>query len=177
MTRRKRFLFCLLALFIITRSGLNAQSASSVSATGHVFAEVIAVFSATETSQLNFGRFAPGPSGGEIVLTPQGSISVLGNIYVGTGTHNPASFYISGDSEASFTVSLPGSPVVLRHASSAKTMVIEDWLSVPGPGVGAGILQDGSQVVYIGATLKVGSPQDNPVGIYTGTYSVTFDFN
>jgi hypothetical protein len=177
MIRRKSLLFCLISLLCITRSGLYAQSTSSVSATGHVFAEVIAVFSATETSQMNFGRFSPGPSGGEIVLTPQGSISVIGSIYVGAGTHNPASFYISGDSDASFTVSLPDDPVILRHSSSPKTMVIDEWLSVPGPGPGAGILQDGSQVVYVGATLKVGSLQDNPVGVYSGTYSITFDFN
>jgi len=29
----------------------------------------------------------------------------------------------------------------------------------------------------VGATLKVGTLTDNPAGIYTGTYTITFDFN
>jgi len=39
------------------------------------------------------------------------------------------------------------------------------------------MLENGAQTVYVGATLKVGSLIDNPVGIYTGTYTITFDFN
>lgn len=156
---------------------LKAQSFSQVSATGHVFAEIIPVFSATETAQMNFGRFSPGPQGGEIILTPESTISVLGSVYAGSGLHNAASFYVSGDTDASFTISLPSGPVELRHVSAAKTMQIKNWISYPGTGTGAGILQDGSQTVFIGATLKVGTLQENPVGIYAGTYTVTFDFN
>lgn len=40
-----------------------------------------------------------------------------------------------------------------------------------------GMLQGGFQIVYVGATLKVGTIEDNPVGIYTGSYMITFDFN
>jgi hypothetical protein len=39
------------------------------------------------------------------------------------------------------------------------------------------MLQNGFQIVYVGATLKVGTLIDNPVGIYTGVYTITFDFN
>jgi hypothetical protein len=56
-------------------------------------------------------------------------------------------------------------------------MVIEELISNPGTGMGAGILQDGSQTVYVGAKLRVGTLLDNPVGIYAGTYTITFDFN
>ncbi len=126
---------------------------------------------------MNFGRFSPGAAGGEIVLTPGGTVSVLGSIYKGSGIHNAASFYISGDTDASVTITLPVQPVVLRHTSSSKTMIVRDWISNPGTGMSAGVLQDGSLTVYVGATLEVGSLEDNPVGIYAGTYSITFDFN
>jgi hypothetical protein len=56
-------------------------------------------------------------------------------------------------------------------------MRVENWLSIPAPGIGTGQLQNGFQVVNVGATLKVGTLQDNPVGIYKGSYTVTFDFN
>jgi len=166
-----------MCLCLITEANIFAQGPSQVSATGHVFAEVIPVFSASETAQMSFGKFAPGPQGGNIILSPEGTISVLGSVYTGSGIHNAASFYVTGDIDAAYTITLPRDPVVLTHVSDAKTIRIEDWVSVPAPDIGAGRLQGGFQVVYIGATLKIGTLYDNPVGVYTGTYAVTFDFN
>lgn len=149
----------------------------STSATGHIFAEIIPVFSAREIAQLNFGRFSPGPQGGKIVLSPQNTISVQGSVFIGTGSHNAASYYVTGDEDASYSISLPSGRIVLNHTASSKTMTIEEWYSVPAPGIGTGMLQNGFQVVSVGATLNVGTLEDNPVGIYTGTYTITFDFN
>jgi hypothetical protein len=177
MKRLKRLTFSLIFTLHVTGIFVCAQSGNAVSATGHVIAEVIPVFTASETSQLNFGKFSPGPQGGMIILTPQSTISVIGSVFKGIGSHNAASFYVSGDADAAYSISLPTSPVVLTHTSNAKTMQIQDWVSEPGQGIGTGTLQEGFQVVYVGATLKVGPMYDNPVGIYTGTYTVTFDFN
>ena len=167
----------LLFIFVLNGTGVFAQVTSSASATGHVIAEIIPVFSASETSQLNFGRFSPGPQGGKIILTPHGTISVLGSVFKGPGTHNAASFYISGDQDAAFSINLPAKPVILTHLTSAKTMIVDNWVSVPGTEIGAGMLQGGYQVVQVGATLNVGTLDDNPVGVYTGTYEISFDFN
>ena len=177
MKRLNLFLYCLIFLLIMTGGKVYSQTMPPVSATGHVFAEIIPIFSASETSQLDFGRFSPGPQGGEIILTPESTISVLGSVYKGSGTHNAASFYITGDIDASYTITLPSKPVVLTHLSDAKTMQVKDWVSIPSPGIGSGKLQSGFQIVYVGATLKVGTLNDNPVGIYTGSYIITFDFN
>jgi len=176
MRRLWKHIFGLAVMLFATAAVTEAQ-VGSASATGHIIAEVIPVFSATETSQLSFGRFSPGPQGGEIVLTPEGNIMVLGSVYTGTGLHNAASFYLTGDSDATFSVTLPEGPVFLTHTRSARTMRVEDWVSIPAHGVGTGVLQNGAQVVYVGATLKVGTLDDNPVGVYTGTYNITFDFN
>lgn len=146
-------------------------------ATGHVIAEIIPVFAASETSQLNFGKFSPGPQGGKIIITPESTVSVLGSVFKGPGTHNAASFYVTGDVDAAYSITLPSEPVLLKHVSTSKTMTIDSWMSSPAPGPGAGKLNDGFQVVSIGATLNVGTMSDNPVGIYTGTYKITFDFN
>jgi hypothetical protein len=56
-------------------------------------------------------------------------------------------------------------------------MTVEEWRSVPEAEPGAGMLENGSQVVYVGATLNVGTLNDNPIGVYTGTYNITFEFN
>ena len=176
MRRHNILIFSLICLFVLFR-GESFSQASQATATGHIIAEVVSTFSATETSQLNFGRFAPGPQGGEIILTPESSISVLGSVYAGYGVHNAAAFEVTGDTDAAFTVSLPSEPVILTNISNSKTMRVENWNSIPAEGLGAGKLRNGSQIVYVGATLKVGSTDENPVGIYAGTYTISFDFN
>ena len=167
-------LFCILAI----PSGVAvAQTEPSASVTGHITAEVITMLAAVETSQLNFGKFSPGPQGGELMVTPENTISVMGSVWPGSGTHNAASFFVTGDPGVAYTITLPAEPVTITHMGTARTMTVEDWRSVPAPTSGAGMLADGSQTVYVGATLKVGTLNDNPVGVYTGTYAVTFDFN
>lgn len=156
---------------------LSAQSPTAATTTGHVFAEVIPVFSANETSQLYFGKFSPGPQGGEITLTPDNTISILGSVFTGLGTHNAASFYVTGDTDAAFSITLPSEASELLSMTNAKKMLVTNWISYPVEGVGTGKLENGCQTVYVGATLLVGTIDDNPPGIYTGTYLITFDFN
>jgi hypothetical protein len=158
MKRLFYFIISLICLLLFIAGGeAYCQASPPTSATGHVNAEVVPIFTASETTQMNFGKFSPGPQGGEIILTPESTISVLGSVYKGTGTHNAASFYVSGDVDATYTITLPTSPVILTHISNAKTMKIEDWMSIPSTGTGAGKLHDGFQVVLVGATLKVGT--------------------
>lgn len=177
MKRLIKLVYSLVCLFILSGGISNSQTAFPASATGHIVAEVIPVFSASETAQLNFGRFSPGPQGGEIILSPESTVAVVGSVYKGSGAFNAASFYVSGDTDAAYTITLPSGSVILTHTISAKTMRVENWISLPAPGLGAGKLINGYQVVYVGATLKVGTVNDNPVGIYTGSYTITFDFN
>jgi hypothetical protein len=167
----------LITLFLVFACAAEAQPAASSTVTGHITAEVISTLTAIETTQLSFGRFSPGPQGGKLILTPESSISVMGSVWPGSGTHSAASFYVTGDPGVAFTVSLPSDPVTITHMGSARTMTVEEWRSVPEPEPGAGVLENGSQVVYVGATLNVGTLNDNPVGVYTGTYNITFEFN
>jgi len=167
----------LVCLLIASAIRAEAQTPMSATVTSHITAEVISTLSAIETSQLSFGRFSPGPQGGKLILTPESAIAVMGSVWSGSGTHSAASFYITGDPGAAYTISLPSEPVTINHIGSPKTMTVDEWRSVPGAEPGAGMLENGHQIVYIGATLNVGTLNDNPTGVYTGTYTVTFDFN
>jgi hypothetical protein len=169
--------FILVYLLLISGSNVAAQVTPSVSANGRIFAEIIPVFSASDSSELNFGKFSPGPKGGKIILTPENTISVQGSVFKSSSHYNAASFYLTGDMGAAFSVSLPKNPVILTHSSDNKTMLVEGWASNPSPGIGTGMLQEGYQIIFVGATLKVGPINDNPVGLYTGSYTITFDFN
>jgi len=174
MNRLKR-IYTLLIFAIGVSASCYAQS--PVTATGQIFAEIIPVFTASETAQLNFGRFSPGPQGGEIILTPQSSVMLVGSIYKGSGLTTAASFYVTGEDNATYSISLPSSPVILTNTTNARTMQLINWVSEPQAGVATGSLLNGYQTVFVGATLKVGTLYDNPVGLYTGTFIVTFEFN
>jgi hypothetical protein len=176
----KRLVYIIVSFGIIlslSEIDIIAQSTAQTSVSGHITAEVISVFSANENSQMNFGRFSPGPQGGQIIVSPENSVYVLGSIFTGTGIHNAASFYLTGDNDAAYSITLPKTPVILTNTLSDKKMMVADWISVPSPVTGAIKLKDGAQYVYVGATLKVGTLNDNPVGIYTGSYAITFDFD
>ncbi len=176
MKRLRRSIFSLICLLLLTATNLWGQVTPPVSATGHIFAEVMPVYAATETSQLNFGKFSPGIQGGSLIVTPQSTLSVQGSVFKGAGTHNAASFLVTGDVDAAYSITLPQGPVIITNTTNAKTMQVVDWVSEPVAGMNTGMLQDGFQIVYVGATLKVGTLHDNPAGIYTGSYAVTFDF-
>lgn len=168
------FIVCgILLCLVVTVSKATAQ----VTATGTASAEIIEALTTREVSPLNFGRFSPETQGGKIILTPDGIRSVQGTVVLAGGTHSSASFYVSGQYEATFSISLPLGPVVLTNLQNDKTMVVSDWQSSPAPGVGMGKLVGGSMTIYIGATLSVGDMNANPVGMYAGTFTVTCAYN
>ena len=162
-------------IIMVFLPGMKLQAQASV--TAQVFAEVIPALTATELSQLNFGRFSPETQGGAVLITPDGARTATGTVELSGGTHNPASFYITGEGGATFSIMLPSAPAVLTNTSTSKTMLVSNWVSTPPQGIGAGLLTKGSQEIKVGATLIVGSMDENPVGSYTGTYAVTFGYN
>jgi len=150
-----------------------AQSVVNATAT----AQVIAELTATETAQLNFGRFSPETQGGKVIVTPDNVRTAQGTVVLGGGSHNSASFYITGEYDATFSVTLPSAPAILTNTLNAKTMQVTDWQSTPAPGIGVGKLNGGAMTVQVGAVLNVGDMYANPVGIYTGIYAITFSYN
>ena len=167
-------IFCgIIICLIVAATEANAQ----VTATGTASAEIIEALTTREISPLNFGRFSPETQGGKIILTPNGVRSVQGTVVLAGGTHSAASFYVSGQYEATFTIALPAGPEILTNLHNEKTMIVGEWRSSPEAGIGIGKLVGGASTVYIGATLTVGDMNANPVGLYAGTFSVTFAYN
>ena len=150
---------------------------SQASVVAQAYAEVIAALTATESSQMNFGKFSPEVQGGQIVLTPGGERNAIGSVILGGGNAHQGIFTITGEPQASFSIQLPQGPAYLTHHGSSSTMQVTNWQSNPPAGTGSGTLTEGYQNISIGATLMVGSMQDNPVGMYTGTFSLTFAYN
>jgi hypothetical protein len=170
MTRKLTAVSLLLLVFV-----LNVQAQSTI--IGQAYAEVIAALTASENNQMNFGKFSPETSGGQIVLTPEGLRMAIGDVVLGGGLGQAGRFIINGEPNASYTIQLPTTPALLTHNGSNKTMVVDNWVSDPPADSGAGILNNGTETVSIGATLIVGPIDNNPVGVYTGTYNLTFAYN
>ncbi len=162
-------------LFFVGIFNLNLRA--QINVTSQVFAEIIAALAATETSQLNFGKFFPQAEGGEIQITPEGVRLVEGSVTLSGGTHSTASYDITGEDGVSFTIILPPIPAILTNIDNSKTMIVDNWQSIPPPGQATGQLDGGTQQVNMGATLNVGPVDENPVGMYAGTYSITFSYN
>lgn len=168
-----RNLICSFFLLLLIQG--HAKSQQSV--TAQVFAEVIEALVANEDEALNFGRFTPGNNGGAITVTPQGLRTIEGTVVLAGGVYSPGHFLVSGAPGTSFTIRLPDNPAVLIHRQSGKTMQVEEWISDPHPGGGAVTLPDGSRSISIGATIIIGPLDENPVGLYAGTYVLTFAYN
>jgi hypothetical protein len=145
--------------------------------TAQAYAEVIEALTAEETNQLNFGRFSPETGGGRIVLSPEGVRTAQGSVILAGGFSQPGSFTITGAPGATFTIQLPQGSAWLLHQSGNKTLEVLEWTSNPPAGSGTGVLTGGQEIVTVGATLLVGSPEDIPAGIYTGTFTLTFAYN
>lgn len=165
----------ILPLLVILSFSIKGFSQASV--TAQAFAEVITALTATETSQLNFGKFSPEVQGGQVVITPEGVRSTSGSVILSGGKANSGIFYITGTPDAMFSIQLPDGPAVLTHNNSSKTMVISNWVTYPQAGNGTGVLASGKQFVYLGATLNVGSILDNPAGLYSGAFNLIFAYN
>jgi hypothetical protein len=165
----------ILPLLLILSFTFTAFSQASVSA--QAFAEVVSALTAEETSQLNFGKFSPEVQGGKVIVTPEGVRSTSGSVIMSGGIANSGIFYITGTPDAAYSIQLPSGPAVLVHQNSSKTMEVSNWISYPQAGNGTGVLASGQQFIYLGATLNVGSILDNPAGLYSGAFNLTFAYN
>jgi hypothetical protein len=162
------------SLFVL---GFSIHGRSQASVTATATAEVIEALRAAEVAALNFGRFSPETAGGEIRITPDGVRMSQGTVMLSGGQYNPASFQLAGQSDATVTINLPQSSTILTNLSTGKTMEVVRWEANNVTSIGTGVLTKGSLVLSIGATLRVGTIADNPVGQYSGSYVITFSYN
>jgi hypothetical protein len=152
------------------------ESKGQTTATGHISAEVIDAITAFESTPMSFGRFSTGDQGGSIVVPSNGGAISTSTVITADSNINPATFSVTGAKDATFSVTLPEGPTLLT-SSSGDIMVVSDWTTSSGQGSDAYVLAGGTQKVSVGATLQVGSMNDNPKGVYSGSYKVTFAYN
>lgn len=177
MQMRVLLIIGVLLVLAIAPVMLLAQEQPKNSANCQVFATILPAYSAVANSQMNFSAFSSGSEGGELTLAPLGRLSVNGSIKANKEFCNPASYYVIGDNNTVFSVSLPQESAELVNIENANTLIIGNWESAIASTNNAVPKYEDAQTVYVGATLEVGSAEFNQRGIYTGMYTITFDFN
>ena len=171
----KRTVFCLFTLLFFF--GLMTHISAQITVVGHITAEVVNALAASETSQISFGQFSTDTTGGQIIMTPDGTRSTTGDVKAIGGTHYAGTIDVKGDPGAILSIQLPSFPAILTNPSNSGTMSVTSWVSDPPQQGSVTIPASGKQAINVGATLVVGSVHHNPIGIYNGTYSITFSYN
>jgi hypothetical protein len=154
----------------------SGSSFAANTATFDVGATVIAPISITKANDLAFGRFSSAASG-TVVVTAAGARSATGGVALASGiTATAANFNVSGQTSATYAVTLPPETTI-TGGSGSDTMTVGSWTQAAASGT-LGTLSaaaTGIQTLQIGATLTVGAAQ--PAGAYTGTFTMQVDYN
>ncbi|NLE32215.1 MAG: DUF4402 domain-containing protein [Bacteroidales bacterium] len=147
---------------------------SQVTATGHIAVTIVTPISITKTQDMNFGHVSVESGMGRVTLSPESQArQVSGDVeLMDGGAVSVASFKVKGYQGATFSISLPQSPVMISNGN--KSMMVTDFTSTPS---GFGDLSDGSKDVKVGATLVVTG--DQILGEYASVspFPVTVNYN
>lgn len=172
------FKLALFASFALAAAGASAPVLASNSATATATADVIVPISITKSTELTFGRFAPGTLAGSVTVQTGGA-RTSSNVALASGTTPvAASFAITGDGNSGFSVDVTGSSTELISGSDTMALaLVGDFTGAGGAGAvpTTGTLSSGAATLYIGGTLTVGNTQ--AAGNYTGNVSVVVNYN
>ena len=156
-----------LAVLMATAFGVSG-SAVAASATGTANATVLTPIAIATGNTLEFGSFSA-PTAGTVVVSTAGSRSATGGVLlIPGGTVRAGTFTVTGTGTQGFAISYPGSVNLTRDGGS-ETMALQ----VSGDATSA--LVGGTKTIDIAGTLTVDASQAS--GSYTGTYSMTVEYN
>ncbi len=166
----------------IALSGLLTSPASAQSATqsGDAQVGVVTPLSFIQTEELHFGQIFARPNAGTVTVAPDGTRTATGGIILTGNLHQAAEFAGMGTFNQRVQISLgsntifitgPGPRMRVRTfvIGSTPTAVLTTTprvFRIAGP--------SGAFRFPVGATLEVGANQ--PAGTYTGTWTITLNY-
>ncbi|MFN3620800.1 DUF4402 domain-containing protein [Sphingorhabdus sp.] len=152
------------AMAVAATASTGAQAATQ---TANAEVDIIAAVQLAQNASLDFGVVASGASAGTVELPTGADTRTCTAGLTCVGTAQRGQFTVSG-AATGFTVaiSVPASTTLTSGGNTmtlALTPSITSFTSVGAP-----------QVFYVGGSLAVGASQ--PAGNYTGTYTVSADY-
>lgn len=164
----RRHLIQLLLLIL----GISIQfPIHAATATATITVNIVRPISMITKSGMQFADISSKESAGTVVLSPSGSrLSTGGASIKSTLASAPAAFEVQGEPNSAYSISLPKSVVMTK--SEGKSMVVNNFTSLPAA---SGLTDsNGKQMLYVGATLNIGSKQEP--GPYAGTMIVRINY-
>lgn len=159
-------LFAAAALAAIT---LSAGAANAASVDASAGAKIIAPLQIAKKADLYFGTIAPSlDSADKVVVGFDGSRKCGPALTCLTADHTAATFAVSGEMDAVYTVSLPSAIKIVNGNGDA--MVVSDFSGSKTQGT----LFGGNDRFSVGGTLEVAAMQ--AAGKYTGNFTVAVEY-
>jgi hypothetical protein len=123
---------------------------------------------------LNFGAFFQGITGGLVIIYPDGSRSVTGDIVQASlgFPFSPAIFEV--EANPGTLINIMNGPNIQLSGSNGGYLNMQLGGSDPASPIITTATPPARTTVRIGGTLTVGSPLANPSGSYNGTFLITF---
>jgi hypothetical protein len=176
-TTVRPFKLALLASLALVAAGATAPTYAATT-TASATANVIVPIAIAKAADLSFGKFASGASAGSVTIKTDGTRTVS-NVTAAGGTLSAASFNITGEPNATYTIDTTATSANLT--SGANNLGLALVTDLTGGGAASGTVATGTlsgagaQTLFVGGTLTVGANQPN--GAYTGSVSVAVAYN
>ncbi len=169
----RRIAMALAVLAGLGALALDSEHALAASDTGTANATIVAPITISANLTLEFGQIVTGIAASVVRIDTAGARSLVsGNASLAGGTFRAATFDITGEASTTYAITLPGGAATLTGTPSG-TMTVDTWTSNPAA---TGTLSGGgTQTISVGGDLNIGASQAQ--GSYTGTYTVTVDYN
>jgi hypothetical protein len=152
--------------------GLNANAQVSATASANASARIVSPITITKDVDLSYGNVVSSLVAGTVILPPTASATRTGSAGVAlptvTGTVTAAKFTVGGEAGLSYAISLPASATLTAGGNNMTLNTFTTDLT-SGGSIGT------TNSFFVGATLNVGAGQ--ATGSYTGTFSVTVNYN
>lgn len=158
---------CLVIFAFITISSAKAATTSTT-----VEVNITSNINLVAQNGIVFGDISSSSIPGTVTIGTDSSRVTTGGVTVNSNiSATPAVYEVSGDANATYSVTLPESVVLTSVAGDS--MVVNKFTSIPGND--GQLDSSGRQKVNVGATLNVDSFQ--PFGAYRGVMSTTVDYD
>jgi len=158
----------------------GASSSFAAPATTNSSATVIVPIAIKKTTDLIFGKFAPG-AGGTVTVATDGARTASGPILSVSGADvTAAKFDVTGDNDSTYGITWSGA-ALLTDSVSSETMALSKISDLTAAGATTGeassgtLSGTGAQSIYLGGTLAVGTSQAD--GNYIGDVTATVEYN
>jgi len=173
---QRPFKLALIASIAMAAAAVSAPSlAAATSTSASAAATVMVPIAISKTTDLAFGKFAVGSTGGTLLLNTSGALTPSADVTLGGGTPAAAVFHITGETGANYGITSPD--VTLSDGAShsmALALVTGFATGVNSGVVSSSTIAAGGQDLYVGGTLTVGASQ--VAGTYTGTVAVSVQY-